>query len=167
MMMRKLIASGLLAMVAIFPLWAQNTAPIPVLAKQERAKLFQSAGGKLVKGQWTLCAEDPAGGAATLERYDDINGDGQPGAVIYQSGSYCYGHAGQGYALVSRTTAGVWSLVEGGSGIPEFLPTRGKNGWPDISVGGPGFCFPILRWNGRAYAVHRFAYEGKPCTPNR
>jgi hypothetical protein len=36
-------------------------------------------------------------------------------------------------------------------------------GWPDISVGGPGFCFPVMRWNGRAYVRRRMEYDGKPC----
>jgi hypothetical protein len=55
----------------------------------------------------------------------------------------------------------------GGSGIPEFLRTKGAGGWPDISIGGPGFCFPVARWNGKVYAQHRFEYEGKRCTPPR
>ena len=36
---------------------------------------------------------------------------------------------------------------------------------PELEVGGPGFCFPVLRWNGRAFAPSRHAYDGKPCTP--
>ena len=30
-------------------------------------------------------------------------------------------------------------------------------------MGGPGFCFPVWRWNGKAYALNRFEYEGKRC----
>jgi hypothetical protein len=40
-------------------------------------------------------------------------------------------------------------------------------GWPDISVGGTGFCFPVERWNGREYKHQRWDYEGKPCKPPR
>jgi len=47
------------------------------------------------------------------------------------------------------------------------LKTRGAGGWPDILVGGPGFCFPVERWNGKAYELHRFEYEGKRCKPQR
>jgi len=36
---------------------------------------------------------------------------------------------------------------------------------PDMSVGGPGFCFPVLRWNGKAYVQNRYQYEGKACRP--
>ena len=43
----------------------------------------------------------------------------------------------------------------------------GAMGWPDISVGGPGFCFPVQRWNGREYKLQRWEYEGKACKPPR
>ena len=33
----------------------------------------------------------------------------------------------------------------------------------DLEIGGPGFCFPVLRWTGKTFAVHRQHYEGKPC----
>ena len=69
----------------------------------------------------------------------------------------------QACALVSKQADGKWKLVLEASGVPEFLKTKGTGGWPDISVGGPGFCFPVLRWNGRNYANQRREYEGKPC----
>ena len=47
--------------------------------------------------------------------------------------------------------------------MPDFLKTKGAAGWPDISLGGPGFCFPVVRWNGKAYVNQRLEYEGKPC----
>jgi hypothetical protein len=57
--------------------------------------------------------------------------------------------------------------MTGGPGIPEFLKTTGVNGWPDVSVGGPGFCFPVERWNGKEYKLQRYEYEGKQCKPAR
>jgi hypothetical protein len=48
-------------------------------------------------------------------------------------------------------------------GIPEFLKTKGVDGWPDVLVGGPGFCFPAERWNGKEYKLHRWEYDGKVC----
>jgi hypothetical protein len=44
-----------------------------------------------------------------------------------------------------------------------FLTTKGVGGWPDIEIGGPGFCFPVERWNGKQYVLHRYEYEGKRC----
>ena len=50
------------------------------------------------------------------------------------------------------------------NGVATFLKTK-ANGWPELEVGGPGFCFPVLRWTGQAFATHRHAYDGKRCTP--
>jgi len=32
------------------------------------------------------------------------------------------------------------------AGIPTFLKSTGKDGWPDIENGGPGLCFAVYRW---------------------
>ena len=45
-----------------------------------------------------------------------------------------------------------------------FSKTKGKDGWPDIENGGPGFCFAVNRWNGQKYDVNRYEYQGKACT---
>ena len=69
--------------------------------------------------------------------------------------------------MLSKQANGSWRVMSRNNGIPEFLKTKGKDGWPDISVGGPGFCFPVERWNGKSYEVHRFEYQGKRCKPQR
>ena len=97
----------------------------------------------------------------------DLNGDGLPEAVITEGGTYCYGNTGTGFRIVSKQKAGGWRLITAETGIPTFLATKGVGGWPDIEIGGPGFCFPVHRWNGKAYAPARFQYEGKPCRPSR
>jgi hypothetical protein len=74
---------------------------------------------------------------------------------------------GTGFSLVGKTRAGTWRLILANQGMAELLTTKGLNNWPDISVGGPGFCFPVYRWNGKSYLQHRFEYEGKRCHPNR
>ncbi|RJF91474.1 hypothetical protein D3876_08985 [Sphingomonas cavernae] len=102
-----------------------------------------------------------------MDRYADLNGDGRPEAVVTGSGTFCYGMAGTGFQLVSKQANGSWKLVAGEIGIPDFLKTKGAGGWPDLMIGGPGFCFPVQRWNGREYVLHRFEYEGKPCKPPR
>lgn len=140
---------------------------IPKLAPQERSALFKAAGAVPKAGKWYGCTDDPNPQPATIDLYRDLNGDGKPEAIVSSYGSFCYGMTGQGYALLSRQANGSWRQIDGGSGIPEFLPTKGTGGWPDMSIGGPGFCFPVLRWNGRAYALQRHQYEGRPCRPNR
>jgi hypothetical protein len=53
--------------------------------------------------------------------------------------------------------------MDEGFGFATFLETRGKDNWPDLQLGGPGFCFPVYRWDGYIYELNRKEYEGKPC----
>ena len=70
---------------------------------------------------------------------------------------------GTHFWLVSKQADGSWKLLTEETAMPDFLKTKGSGGWPDISLGGPGFCFPVVRWNGKAYVNHRLEYEGKRC----
>jgi hypothetical protein len=98
-----------------------------------------------------------------IDQVKDLNSDGRPEAIVTEGGGMCYGNTGQAFWIVSQQANGSWKLVFNSVGIAEFLPTKGVGGWPDISVGGPGFCFPVMRWNGSAYVLNRRAYEGKAC----
>ena len=138
-----------------------------VLNDADRLAILKAAGAVQRRGMWVICADDPNTSGATIGTVRDLNGDGRPEAVVSESGTFCYGHSGMGYQLLSRQADGKWRVMSSNSGIPEFLKTRGAGGWPDILVGGPGFCFPVERWNGKAYALHRFEYDGKRCKPQR
>ena len=133
----------------------------------EQAAIFTAAGFRKLHGRWhTDC--DQAGASyepGSIDTFRDVNGDGRPEAVVTEGGTYCYGNTGTGFWLLTRAPNGHWTVLHQSQGIAEFLPTRGVNKMPDISVGGPGFCFPVLRWNGRAYVQQRFEYEGKACRP--
>jgi len=138
------------------------------ISSAEETAAFQSAGFSRRGTDWRSACDDPGTASYTpgkIEHVTDLNGDGLPEAVITEGGTYCYGHTGQGYWLVSAQSNGAWKLVTNGVGIPEFLALRGAANWPDISVGGPGFCFPVERWNGSSYVLNRWEYEGKRCTP--
>ena len=133
------------------------------LSAADRAAVFKAAGAVQQGNRWVICAEDPHGGEATLGEVRDLDGDGRLEVVIEGHGTFCYGSAEAGYTLLSKQADGSWKTMDSNNGIAEFLKAKGKDGWPDISVGGPGFCFPVLRWNGREYAVNRHEYEGKAC----
>ncbi|MCY1341267.1 hypothetical protein D9M68_315680 [compost metagenome] len=144
---------------------------LPAAAEQlspaDQAAAFQAAGFKRQGQQWQGCG-DPGTASYTpgaIDTVRDLNGDGRPEAVISEGSTYCHGMTGMGYSLVSQQADGRWKLVDSGTGIPNFLDTKGQGGWPDIEVGGPGFCFPVLRWIGREYALQRHQYEGKACQP--
>ena len=134
------------------------------LSPTDEAAAFRAAGFKLKGKQWRACIDDPAPDTrGEIGEVRDLNGDSRPEALITEGGSFCYGNQVGGYWVVSQQANGHWKLITSGTGIPDFLATKGVDGWPDIEIGGPGFCFPVVRWNGRAYVLHRHQYEGKPC----
>ncbi|MGC3943855.1 MAG: hypothetical protein QM762_04830 [Chryseolinea sp.] len=71
-----------------------------------------------------------------------------PDAVITEGGAMCYGMTGQSFWLVSKQADGTWKLILNEVAIPTFLQRRAApgiaGGWPDVELGGPGFCFPSL-----------------------
>ena len=137
------------------------------LSTQQAQAVFQAAGFRRRGGQWRNCDDPGAASAGEVGQVVDLNGDGRPEVVLVEGGTFCYGHTGQGYWLMSQRGDGRWQVLDNGIGIVEVLPTRGSDGWADLSIGGPGFCFPVLRWNGREYKQQRWQYEGKPCRPPR
>ena len=142
--------------------------PTP-LSPTDEAAAFKAAGFTHKGKQWQSACDDPGTASYTpgaIEQVLDLNGDGRPEAVVTEGGSYCYGNTGIGYSLVSKQANGSWKLITSGTGIPNFLTTKGADGWPDIEIGGPGFCFPVERWNGHEYVLQRYQYENKPCKPN-
>lgn len=95
----------------------------------------------------------------------DLNGDGQPEVFTSVHGTCMGGGAGVHMNLFIKGSNGRWKPQFGFPGMYTILKTKNK-GYSDIEIGGPGFCFPVWRWNGREYDLHRHQYEGKPCRRN-
>jgi hypothetical protein len=137
------------------------------LSASDRDAAFRAAGFTRVGAEWRNC-DDPGTASYTpgeIEQSGDFNGDGRPVAVIVEGSTYCLGMTGTGFSLVSKQTDGSWKLLTGNTGVLSFLDAKGSGGWPDISVGGPGFCFPVERWDGKEYKARGFEYQGKSCRP--
>jgi hypothetical protein len=124
---------------------AQTAVP-PDLSLADQPGAFRAAGFTQKGAQWIGC---DGKSTATIETRD-INGDGRVDAIITESGAACYGNTGQGFYLMRKATDGSWRTIYRSPGIPRFLKKK-TAGWPDIEIGGPGFCFPIMRWNGATY----------------
>lgn len=132
------------------------------LTVPERAAIFTAAGAVKRGARWMICTDD-LNASARIDQVADLNSDGRPEVIVSEDGTYCHGMTGTGFTLLSKQVNGKWKTMLDSDGIPEFLKTKGVGGWPDISVGGPGFCFPVMRWNGRTYAYHHSEYEGRRC----
>jgi hypothetical protein len=140
------------------------------LSPGDEAAAFRAAGFTRVGRQWKNCQEGSDSASyspGSVETVKDIDGDGLLDAVLIEGGAMCYGMTGQSFWVVSKQPAGTWRLITSEVGIATFLPRATKRGWPDLEIGGPGFCFPVHRWNGRSYALNRFQYEGKACRSRR
>ena len=130
-------------------------APGAAQALDERAAAFKAAGFTPVRGRYLACDK-----SQPLEiEVRDLNGDGRPDALITDFGVECFGNTGQGFVLATKDAGGTWRKLYGSAGIPTLLSTRGAGGWPDIENGGPGFCHPVMRWNGRDYVTVRWKAE--------
>ena len=158
----RLLTSVLLALVLAQPALAQD-----LLSRDEEAAVFAAAGFERVGDQWQGCGDPGTDSYLPGEILElrDLNGDGQSEAIVGESSVACFGRTGMGYVLVSRAADGSWRKITEGPGIVTPLESVGEGGWPDLEIGGPGFCFPVARWNGREYALHRHQYEGAPCDP--
>jgi len=158
------------SLVATFALAAAPVAAQPStqprLSPADQAAAFRAAGFKKVGRQWQGCGDPGTAGYSPgeIETVRDIDGDGRLDAIITESSVFCFGNTGTGYTLVSKQANGTWKKITGGPGMVTIL-RRAATGWPDLEIGGPGFCFPVERWNGREYALHRHQYDGKPCRP--
>ena len=136
---------------------------VPMTAKSLAASdydaIMKSAGFKKFGKVWAADAESAKDGCSAViddALFDnrpsirDLNGDGNPEVVVTDFGTACYGNTGQGFAIVSWTGSG-WRKLISSSGIPMFIARKGSP-WPDVEIGGPGFCFPRARWSGKDYS---------------
>lgn len=142
-----LIASALLAFTCTTALGAPEK-----LSPADQSAAFKAAGFKLKGKRWQVCDDpSPSYTPGVIDDVRDLNGDGLPEAIISEGGTFCYGNTGAGYSLVSKQANGGWKLITSGTGMLNILNTKGAGNWPDLEIGGPGFCFPVERWNGRQY----------------
>lgn len=133
----------------------------PDIPSKDSNLIFKAAGFAKTKHGWEGKCET---GEITV--YRDLNKDGLNDAVISDYSSMCYGNTGVGYHLIAQQKNGKWKTIFENAGIPTFLKSTGKDGWPDIENGGPGLCFAVYRWDGKSYEVNRYEYQGKACSLN-
>jgi hypothetical protein len=171
-MIRYLLAAGLAltappASAQDDPYPPDNTGGIPLieLSPSDRDAAFRASGFVRQGRQWRKCVDDPSESYSPgrIGQSGDFNSDARPDAVIVEDSTFCNGHAGSSFHVVSKQADGAWKLLTESAGMATFLQTKGASGWPDIEIGGPGFCFAVARWDGKEYKFNRCEYEGKRC----
>ncbi len=85
----------------------------------------------------------------------DLNADGTD-EVLVQYGNTClFGMAGTSVLLFVRDADGSFRQHLGLPGMIAEVRSEGAQGWPDLLIGGPGFCFGVWRWSGSTYEHHK------------
>ena len=98
--------------------------------------------------------QDPKGcGAVDFEtRVVDLNQDGHPEVIVIAGNTCTSGIAGSSAFLFVKSTAGQY-VMNLGFPASDVEPLVSKSrGFPDLLIGGRGFCHPVWRWNGKKYA---------------
>lgn len=121
--------------------FAETKPNVPTI---EANQIFKAAGFSKTKHGWEGSCD-----TGKITTYKDLNGDGLKDAVISDYSTMCYGNTGVGYHIISQQKAGTWKLIFENMGIPTFLQTKGKDGWPDIEKWWPRilFCCLPLEWS--------------------
>ena len=121
------------------------------LSAEQRLQVFNMLGLTVTpdgKGYVDQVCGQPAD--ANIE-FRDMNLDGRKEVLAIFGNTCTSGHAGSSALLLIRDASGV---LQPNLGFPassaEPLP-ESSQGYPDLLIGGPGFCFAVWRWDGTAY----------------
>jgi hypothetical protein len=84
----------------------------------------------------------------------DLNKDGMEEVFVVMDG-LLFGNTGQGVALFIKNSTGVYVQQEEVAGGIAVILDRQSGGYPELVIAGPGFEFPLYRWNGKTYTYVR------------
>jgi len=85
----------------------------------------------------------------------DLNKDGKEEIFILFGNTYTSGNTGSSIVLFIKNANGTYTEHLGFPGTtPDVLATSSQ-GYPDLLIGGPGFEFPVWRWNGKTYNYYK------------
>ncbi len=85
----------------------------------------------------------------------DLNQDGIEELFIVYGNSFTSGNTGSSIILFIRPSGSLYQKNLDFPGVAPDVLTTANLGYPDLLIGGPGFEFPVWRWNGKEYALHR------------
>lgn len=86
--------------------------------------------------------------------YPDLNRDGAPEVLVTYGNTCLSGNTGTSVLLFVKGD-GRYRANLGFPGAEVTALDASNLGYRDLLIGGPGFCFPVWRWNGREYEFLR------------
>jgi alpha-tubulin suppressor-like RCC1 family protein len=135
-------------------LFKQNKSKLSILDKNKAATLI---GFKLSKDkkQFIMDAQSADYPFDVFVYPTDINKDGIEELFVLYGNTFTSGNTESNIMLLQKDSYGDWHKYLDFQGtIPWALPT-GNLSYPDLVIGGPGFQFPVYRWNGKDYVMAR------------
>jgi hypothetical protein len=123
------------------------------IAEADQRAIFDQLGYLVGADESSLEVVD-CGSVYTEVDEEDLNGDGVPEVFVLGGNSCTSGMSGYNLTLFIRDAEGGWGM---NLGFPAGGWTKletGNQGWPDLSIGGPGFCEAVYRWDGATYQHH-------------
>jgi hypothetical protein len=127
------------------------------LSDQTKNVLFNTINFKLSKDGKQFILDDEAA-EFPFDAFvypTDMNKDGKEEIFILFGNSYTSGMTGSSIVVFIADKAGAYKMNLGFPGtLPDGLATANL-GYNDLLVGGPGFEFPVWRWNGKEYVFSK------------
>lgn len=127
------------------------------ITEKEKQEIYKSGGFLLSKDKKQFIPDaDAAEYPFDANVYPtDMNGDGIEEIFIVFGNSYTSGMNGSSVILFIKNAKGEYKMNLGfASSTPGILPTK-ILGYPELVMGGPGFTFPVWKWNGKEYVFSR------------
>jgi hypothetical protein len=120
------------------------------LSKQDKQQIFKKLGFRLSKDKKFIVDDTCGENISPRVEIVDLNGDGVDEVFVSWGNTCTSGMTGRSITLFVKDSSGQFIKNLDFPGIYKKLATKNK-GFPDIEIGGPGFCFAIWQWNGTKY----------------
>lgn len=121
------------------------------LAESERVEIFKFLGLSVAPDGKSFIDQVCGQPASAEVRFSDMNSDKVKEVLVTYGNTCLSGHAGSAVVLFIKDSSGSYRPNLGfPASSADPLPSTSK-GYPDLLIGGPGFCFPVWRWNGTEY----------------
>ena len=123
------------------------------LTDAQKDHIFQKLQLKLSKDKKSFMMDEFSVTAQVFPT--DMNKDGVEEMFVVLGSSALFGNTGETGLLFLKDKAGVYQQEPDiGGGRPGILKTKNL-GFNDLYIGGPGFEFPVYRWDGKKYKWFR------------
>lgn len=121
------------------------------LTKQEEQQIFKVLAFRISTDKKFIIDDTCGQDISPTVKIEDLNRDGIEEVFIIWGNTCASGHAGATVSLLIKDHSGKYvdNLSLPGTDYEKLSTTN--HGFPDIKLGGPGFCHRVWRWDGKKY----------------